>query len=211
MTSILYYIYDPMCSWCYGFAPTWNKIQENLPSTIKVEYVVGGLAPDSSLPMSQETQLMVKGAWQTIQGMLGTEFNFEFWDKNTPRRSTYPACRAVLAAGTQNFEKEMITAIQQGYYLRALNPSDDNILIQLATELKNELIQQEIDVDQFTLDLNSEEIEQDLISQISLSRKLTQRGFPSLVLRHNDATHFLEHDYQDHNATLSKINALLNF
>ena len=199
-----------MCSWCYGFTPTWNKIQENLPSTIKVEYVVGGLAPDSSLPMSQETQLMIKGAWQRIQDMLGTEFNFEFWEKNTPQRSTYPACRAVLAARLQKFEKEMITAIQQGYYLRALNPSDDNILIQLATELKNELIEQEIDVDQFTLELNSKEVEQELISQISLSRRLAQRGFPSLVLGHNNSIHFLEHDYQDYNATLSRIDALLN-
>ena len=210
MTSILYYIHDPMCSWCYGFTPTWNRIQENLPSTIKVEYVVGGLAPDSSLPMPQETQQIVKGAWQTIQDMLGTEFNFKFWDKNTPRRSTYPACRAVLAARIQNFEKEMIIAIQQGYYLRALNPSDDNILIQLATELKNEMVEQKINVDQFISDLNSKEIAQELTSQISLSRKLTQRGFPSLVLEHNGSIHFLEHDYQDQNVTLNKINAVLD-
>lgn len=199
-----------MCSWCYGFEPVWNKIQEKLPSTVKVEYVLGGLAPDSSLPMPQETQHMVKEAWHRIQRMLGAEFNFDFWDKNTPRRSTYPACRAVLAARTQNFEKEMITAIQQGYYRRALNPSDDNILIQLATELKNELSALEIDVDQFSLELNSKEIKQELSKQISLSRKFTQRGFPSLVLEHNDFIHFVEHDYQDQNVTLSRINALLN-
>lgn len=199
-----------MCSWCYGFKPTWNKIQEKLPSTVKVEYVLGGLAPDSNLPMSEETKLIVKGAWEKIGDMLGTEFNFSFWNKNTPRRSTYPACRAVLAARTQNFEKEMITAIQHGYYLRALNPSDDNILIQIATELKNALTEQEIDVDQFTLDLNSDEIEQELADQISLSRRLTQRGFPSLVLRHNNYTYFLEHDYQDHNTTLTRLDTLLN-
>jgi len=210
MTSILYYIHDPMCSWCYGFTPTWNKIQGNLPSTLKVEYVVGGLAPDSDVPMPQETQQMVKGAWHRIQDMLGTEFNFSFWDKNTPRRATYPACRAVLAARTQKFEKQMITAIQHGYYLRALNPSDDDILIQLATELKNEQTEQAIDVDQFTLDLNSKETEQELARQISLSRRLSQRGFPSLVLEHNDALHFLEHDYQDPDVTLSRIDALLN-
>ncbi len=202
MTSILYYIHDPMCSWCYGFAPTWKRIQENLPSTIKVEYLVGGLAPDSDQPMREGTQAMVKGAWQKIHDMLGTEFNFDFWTKNTPRRSTYPACRAVLAARKQNFEKEMIWAIQQGYYLRALNPSDDDILIQLATEL-------EIDINQFSSDLNSKETEQEFQNQISLSRRLTKRGFPSLVLEHNDAFHFVEHDYKDPNITLNIIEKLL--
>lgn len=198
-----------MCSWCYGFEPTWNKIQENLASIVHVEYVVGGLAPDSDLPMPLETQRMVKGAWQRIHDMLGTEFNFKFWDVNTPRRSTYPACRAVLAARMQGFEKEMIKVIQEGYYLRALNPSDDNVLIQLATELKSELVDHEIDIDKFKSDINSEEIEQELTSKILLSRRLTQRGFPSLVLGHNGLNHFVEHDYKDHNVTLSRIDALL--
>lgn len=209
MTTILYYIHDPMCSWCYGFAPTWNRIVENLPSTIKVEYVVGGLAPDSDQPMPEETQVMVRSAWERIRDMLGTEFNFSFWDKNIPRRSTYPSCRAVLAAKLQNFEKEMIPAIQKAYYLRALNPSDDDVLIQIATELKNTLTKQNIDIDQFTLDLNSVAIKQELENQISLSRRLTHRGFPSLVLNHNDVFYFLEHDYQDHNVTLANLSALL--
>ena len=210
MTTTLYYIHDSMCSWCYGFAPTWNKIQEKLPSTITVEYVVGGLAPDSDQPMPEETQIMVRGAWERIQNMLGTEFNFSFWDNNTPRRSTYPACKAVLTAKMQNFEKEMIKAIQEAYYLRALNPSDDDVLIQIATELKNALPEQKIDIEKFSKDLNSDAINQDLENQILLSRKLNHRGFPSLVLVHNNTPHFIEHDYKDHTITLDKINALLN-
>jgi len=202
MTSVLYYIHDPMCSWCYGFAPTWNRIQEDLSPNTKVEYLVGGLAPDSDVPMPLRTQHLIKGAWQRIHEMLGTDFNFDFWDKNTPRRSTYPACRAVLAARTQKIEKEMIKAIQRGYYLRALNPSDDNVLIQLANELL-------MDVEQFISDLHSDETEQELKNQITLARKLTKRGFPSLVFAHNDSYHFIEHDYKDHNVTLSQLDEVL--
>ena len=46
--STLFYVVDPMCSWCYAFSPTWQKILENLPSDIKVVYVQGGLAPISN-------------------------------------------------------------------------------------------------------------------------------------------------------------------
>ena len=52
----LYYILDPMCSWCYAFAPTWKKLLQNLPSHIQVEYIHGGLAPHSDAPMPQEMQ-----------------------------------------------------------------------------------------------------------------------------------------------------------
>lgn len=202
MNSTLYYIHDPMCAWCYGFIPTWKTIQENLPSNINIEYVVGGLAPDSDQPMPEETRQMIMNAWHRISAMLGTEFNFDFWTKNKPRRSTYPACRAVLAALAQNHEKEMITAIQQAYYQRALNPSDDDILIGLAGELS-------LDVNKFTYDLKSDEIERQLIDQIALSRKLSHRGFPSLVLEISGKYNFIDHDYIHPDITLSKINSLI--
>ncbi len=208
MTTVLFYIHDPMCSWCYGFVPTWSRIKEKLPQDIKVEYLVGGLAPDSDEPMRQTTQKMVMGAWHRIQDMLGAEFNFGFWENNTPRRSTYPSCRAVIAAKAQDFEKEMLWAIQKGYYRRALNPSDNEILIQLATELIDEIPNKDIDIDQFKTDLVSDEIEQELIKQISLARQLTQRGFPSLVLVHNTTAHFIDHDYQDEYVTLNRIDQI---
>ena len=40
----LYYIYDPMCSWCYAFSDTFEKLKEKLDSNIKIEYIPGGLA-----------------------------------------------------------------------------------------------------------------------------------------------------------------------
>lgn len=203
MTSTLYYIHDPMCSWCYGFEPTWKTIQEKLPSSVTVEYVVGGLAPDSDEPMPEQTKQMIMGAWHRIHEMLGTEFNFDFWTKNTPRRSTYPACRAVLAAKVQNQEKEMIAAIQRAYYQKALNPSDDHILIELATEL-------DLDIERFKEDLKSEKINQKLAKQITLARELSHRGFPSLVLENNGNYHFIEHDYKDARVTHSRINTLLD-
>lgn len=204
MNSTLYYIHDPMCAWCYGFVDTWEEIQQQLPSNITVKYVVGGLAPDSNQPMPEETRQMIMGAWHRISEMLDTEFNFDFWTKNKPRRSTYPACRAVLAARAQNHEKEMINAIQQAYYQRALNPSDDHILIDLAKEIS-------LDTNKFISDLNSDKIKNQLRDQISLSRKLSHRGFPSLVLETAGKYYFIDHDYKNAEITLSKIIGLIEY
>jgi putative protein-disulfide isomerase len=192
-----------MCSWCWGYRPVWNALQRHLPESINIEYVVGGLAPDSDLPMPIEMQHTIQGHWRNIQTKLGTQFNFGFWKVNEPRRSTYMACRAVLAAKSQGFEIEMIDAIQRGYYLRALNPSNIEILNQIAGELC--ALQPERDLARFSLELLSSKTQQELERQIQKARLLTHQGFPSLVLKVTSQHHALAIDYNHYQNTLADI------
>ncbi|APE01392.1 DsbA family protein [Alteromonas mediterranea] len=183
----LYYIHDPMCSWCWAFVPTWEKIQGSLPSDIEVVYLLGGLAPDSDLPMAEQMKLTIAGYWQTIQERVpGTQFNYDFWTKCQPRRSTYPSCRAVIAAKAQAkncdeanvLEKAMVRAIQEGYYLNARNPSDFDTLVAFAEEIG-------LDVERFELDLNSESTIEQLNEEMHMARSIGAQGFPSLILKSN--------------------------
>ena len=47
----LYYVHDPMCSWCWGYRPQWLKLKAALPEHVHVVSVLGGLAPDNHQPM----------------------------------------------------------------------------------------------------------------------------------------------------------------
>jgi putative protein-disulfide isomerase len=204
MSSKLYYIYDPMCSWCWGYRPVWDLLQQHLPKSIAVEYVAGGLAPDSDCAMPIDQQQMIQNHWRTIEQKLGTRFNHDFWRDNTPRRSTYNACRAAIAAHKQSCQKPMVEAIQQAYYLRALNPSDVDVLVSVAKEL-NEQTSHTLDVAQFITDINSLETNKELAKQVSLARELTQQGFPSLVLEIDGVIQQIPLDYSDYKATLAYI------
>lgn len=206
MKAKLYYLHDPMCSWCWGYRPVWQALQNALPAHIEVEYVAGGLAPDSDEPMPLAQQQMIQGHWQTIEEKLGTVFNFDFWQKNVPRRSTYNACRAAIAADKQGFQQAMIMAIQQAYYLRALNPSDLDVLISLAKEL-NHQNNIRFELSSFIKDLSSDGINQELNRQINLAKRLSQQGFPSLVLEINGVPQQIAVDYADYQHTL---NAIIN-
>ena len=135
---VLYYVHDPMCSWCWGFRQVWQELQEQLNDNFTIKYVLGGLAPDSDLPMPLAMQTAISNTWRNIQQEIpGTEFNYNFWSECRPRRSTYPACRAIIACRMQNpeLELEMLLAIQQAYYLHAKNPSDKDVLTQLASDI----------------------------------------------------------------------------
>jgi putative protein-disulfide isomerase len=204
MSAILYYLHDPMCSWCWGYRPVWDQLQKNLSTSIVVEYVAGGLAPDSDAPMPIAQQQMIKNHWRTIEQKLGTRFNHDFWRENTPRRSTYNACRAAIAAHKQACQKPMIDAIQQAYYLRTLNPSDLSVLIGLAEELSQQKLLG-LDLDQFIADINATDTDKELTRQIGLSKKLSQQGFPSLVLEVDGVRQQVLLDYSDYKLTLDYI------
>jgi len=191
-----------MCSWCWAYRPILLQLRENLPEAIRWQNVLGGLAPDNEQPMPEQTRLMVQGHWKTIQSSVGTEFNFDFWTQCQPRRDTYKACRAVIAASMQQAEEEMIEAIQKAYYLRAMNPSEPETLADLAAELG-------LNRSLFVAEFFSTQTEAELQRQLSLRAKLNVRSFPSLVLEHDSVCASIAHEYQDFNTSLAEIkNAL---
>ena len=61
--SILFYVTDPMCSWCWGFHPHLQKVRDGLPANMPLRYVLGGLAPDSDEPMDKSTRRYVQSVW----------------------------------------------------------------------------------------------------------------------------------------------------
>ena len=198
----LYYAHDPMCSWCWAYRPVWLKLRESLPEGVRWQNVLGGLAPDNDQPMPATTRQMVQAHWRQIHATTGTEFNFDFWTKCQPRRDTYKACRAVIAAASQDAEELMIEAIQKAYYLRAMNPSEPGTLVALAVELG-------LQKSRFITDLGSADTEAAFQRQLSLCSTLGVRSFPTLVLAGALVSVFIPHDYHDFQATLKRIAATL--
>ncbi|PKF62661.1 DsbA family protein [Psychromonas sp. psych-6C06] len=200
----LYYVYDPMCSWCWGYRPTWLALKKALQTefpNIQIQYRVGGLAPDSEHEMPQDMQHFLQQTWHKIAAQLGTTFNFDFWQQCTPRRSTYPACRACLIARKSGHEEQMILAIQHAYYLQAQNPSDSDTLMALAAKLG-------LNQHDFSQALHAPLIEQQLQTEIESVRQLPIQGFPSLVLTVNGQHHAISIDYHHWQNSFNEIVAL---
>jgi len=200
----LYYFHDPMCSWCWAFRPLWKAVVADLPDNVSVQRVLGGLAPDTDQTMPKDMQAKLRSIWQKIQQTVpGTPFNFDFWEKCAPRRSTYAACRAVIAARRQDprYEEAMILAIQQAYYLEARNPADTCTLIELSNEIG-------LDGDLFILDLESPGTHQALLEEVAFTRRLEVKGFPTLLLEKQGVFTTIQHDYSDVENVLHQIKLL---
>lgn len=201
----LFYIYDPMCSWCYAFEAGWRRLQNRLPERIQVTYVLGGLAPDTNEPMPEDLRVMIRQTWQKIEKTVpDVQFNYAFWTSNTPVRSTYPACRAILAARKQRAAAgiEMRREIQKAYYQKALNPSKSEILIQCAREIG-------LDVALFTADLTSADIQAALEDELRLASLLNAFAFPSMRFQYQEQLHSIHVEYIDDEKMMNEIESIM--
>jgi len=171
----LLYVVDPMCSWCYGFAPTLDALRNELCGSVQFELVMGGLAPDSDEPMPPATAEYVQAAWHAVTERTGVAFNHNFWRDCQPRRSTYPACRAVILAREEGREWDMLAAIQRAYYQDAMNPSDTETLVALAQGIG-------LDRPDFEQALQLEKTQAKLQADFGLRESLGATSFPSLGL-----------------------------
>ena len=170
---------------------------------MQIRRMVGGLAPDSNDPMPEAMRSMLQQTWQRIEQTIpGTEFNFDFWQNCSPRRSTYPANRAVIAAREQGeqFDARMTARIQQAYYLEAKNPSDNSTLIELATDIG-------LDTGLFASSLVADSTEQKLGAEIQATREMGIGSFPGLAVQKADGLHHIGLNYTQPEAMLREIEA----
>jgi putative protein-disulfide isomerase len=203
--AVLYYAHDPMCSWCFGFAPVLSDLAAGLPEQVSLRRLLGGLAPDTDEPMPADMQQRIQATWRRIrQTIPDTQFNFDFWTHCKPRRSTWASCRAVIAARSQGMEydRRMTAAIQRAYYLQARNPSDTTTLVELAGELG-------LDVKLFIEALDSDETRQQLEREMQQCEALRASSFPALVLQSGSSRWHVPVDYHAAGPMLALLDELL--
>ncbi len=207
-----------MCSWCYAFKPVLQKVRLQLPESIEFSSLLGGLAADTELAMPAEMRQQLQTTWKRIeQKVPKVQFNYDFWinwKQTHPRRATYPACRAVIAAHTfdnksdkhteyQN-QEAMVDAIQKAYYQKALNPSDESVLIQLAGEIG-------LDTTLFQSQLQAEHTQLKLEKQIHKTQQMKVNSYPSLILKVDQSFWPVGIDYLEPDAIMETISMLIEF
>ena len=187
----------------------WRTLQRRLAArwsdAVAITACVGGLAPDSDQPMPPAMREYLQQVWRRIaETVPGVRFNADFWRRCEPRRSTYPACRAVLAARrlARSSEDAMVLAIQQAYYLHARNPSDAAVLTDCAAAVG-------LAPAAFDAAFHDPARHAELAQELRFVRSLGVTGFPSLVLRTPTGRAPIAPHYTDVDAMLSAIEAAL--
>ena len=92
----LLYVADPMCSWCYGFTPAVQALQDHFAARLPIQLLMGGLRAGNTTPMTDADKQKSRGHWERVAEASGQPFNHAFFDREGFVYDTEPACRAVV-------------------------------------------------------------------------------------------------------------------
>lgn len=174
----LYYVGDPMCSWCYGFTNEWNQFCANHPG-IKISYIMGGLRPDGTESMSSLKDFLTEH-WQEINQRTGLEFKYDILQQDIVY-NTEPACRAVACVKSlfPSHEKSFFQKFQQRFYQFNDNP--------YATATYKSLVAQlGLDADEFEKLYLSADGRKLVLQEFQKARELGANGFPTVMAKYGD-------------------------
>lgn len=170
----LIYVGDPMCSWCWGFAPEIESLSKELP----VETVVGGLRPGPmGQPLGDRMAGFLRHHWVEIAERTGQPFDTTFLDRRDGWvYDTEPAAIAVTQMREMNEPGTLhyFTDIQRAFYGEGRDVTDFAVLSDLTRGY-------EIDHEVFADAVVGEEAKKRAWSDFSRARNWGISGFPTLV------------------------------
>ena len=130
----LIYVMDPMCSWCWGFAPVAQALIDQAEAAgVKTHIVVGGLRSGGAA-LEPTTRDYILEHWHAVHEATGQPFTFEGALPAGFVYDTEPACRAIVAVRelAPDLVWPLVQLIQQAFYTERLDVTQPAQLAGLA-------------------------------------------------------------------------------
>lgn len=187
-TPILWYVADPMCSWCWGFAPVIDALLDAFRERARPALVLGGLRPGTREALTADARATILHHWHAVNARTGQPFRF---DGALPEGFVYdtePACRAVAVAGELAPDRvfDLFRAIQRAFYTEGRDVTRRETLSELAAGLG-------IERDAFARAFDSPPARARTEAHFRQARRAGVTGFPALILQTRDGLHSVSH------------------
>jgi putative protein-disulfide isomerase len=205
----LVYVADPMCSWCYGFAPALDALLESprgeQPPTLSL--VMGGLRPYTSEPLSAAKADEIFEHWRHVHEASGQPF------APAPHTAlhrigfvydTEPASRAAVTVRSRwpQLAWAFFKTVQQAFYADAKDVTQRSVLADLAQH-------QGIARAEFEAAFDSDAMRNATRRDFAQSQAWGVRGFPTLLVEQGSTLQVICHGYCGAGALQQRLTAVL--
>lgn len=187
----LVYVMDPMCSWCWGFAPIMQALQAQAAAVgVELHVVVGGLRSEQERLDSAGRERVIN-YWQAVQEATGQTFNFTNPLPPDFVYDTEPACRAIVVARETQAPTAWPLAqlIQQAFYCQGRDVTRPAVLVELAKAVG-------LDPEVFARRFDGQLMRSATQAEIAWAQNLGVTGFPTLLAERNGLLSLLTNGYQ---------------
>ena len=200
-TPHLVYFADPMCSWCWGFAPVLDAIAADHPD-LPIRLVLGGLRPFTRTAMDAAAMQSTRRHWEHVAAASGQPFDFGFFDRTGFVYDTEPAARAVVAARRLQPGRTfaLMWAIAHGFYAENRDVTEAATLADLAEATGFER-------ETFLAAFEDEATKAETLQDFAIAQQSGVTGFPTLLAgpQHDGSFLPVTVGYQDPQAVLARI------
>ncbi len=201
--SKIIYIGDPLCSWCYGFAPEILKVKNHFDS-LHFQLVIGGLRPYNTETMADLGDFL-KEHWDQVAERSGQPFNYSILKNKDFVYDTEPPARAVIVMRELNrkAEFEFFKDVQHLFYEDNKNIHDVKVYLPL-------LEKYEVDPEEFENTFESSWAKMEVKKDFQLAQQMGVKGFPAVVLEHKGRLMLVTNGYADGDKIIKAIEGVVN-
>ena len=171
------YVGDPMCSWCWGFAPVLGRLVARFE--LPVHVIVGGLRPGpDARELDGTLRAFLREEWPSIQQTTGQPFDLGFLDRDEFLYDTEPAAIAVVTMRQLAPDSTLafFGRVQRAFYADGTDVTDPTVYRDLVADF-------EVDVDEFLELMHSPGAKDQAWQDFARARQLGASSFPTLLAR----------------------------
>jgi putative protein-disulfide isomerase len=171
------YVADPMCSWCYAFAPVVSALEQQFRGRLAMRVITGGLRAGNTQAMRPQDRDYIRDAWTRVNAASGQPFDFSFFERDHFVYDSEPPCRAVVTMRAMDPTRELafMSSIQSAFYAQNRDITSGEVLADVAAEEGHDRTA--------FLDLfQSTDIRNATFRDFLTAQEMGIRGFPVLVV-----------------------------
>lgn len=183
MTDLaLVYVGDPMCSWCWGFAPVLEQLVE--ATGLAVEVTVGGLRPGPAAePLGTGLRRYLEREWSAISEQTGQPFDTALLDRLGEEwvYDTEMADMAVVHMRDLAPDQALpfFARVQRAFYAEGVDVTEPDSYRDLVGEFG-------ADPDAFVATLGADDLRKRTWRDFATARRWGVTGFPTLLYRREE-------------------------
>lgn len=187
---VVFYVYDALCGWCYGFSPVMKQFYERHRDVCEFQTVSGGMVRGDRIGPIGEVAPYIKDAYKRVEEYSGVRFGEPFLNgilnEGSAIFTSEPAAIAMAVFRTHLSDRtvEFAHALQQAVYRDGIRPAEYESYGAYAAQFG-------LNADDFVAQMRQPAMAEAARQDYQLAAQLGVNGFPTVILLRNDTLYTL--------------------
>jgi putative protein-disulfide isomerase len=204
----VWYAYDALCGWCYGFSPVMQQIHTEFTRVVDFEVLSGGMVRGDRIGAIGEVAPYISWAYKTVEEQTGVRFGNNFLHGILSEgKAEFTSIPAALAMAVFKMYKPTLALqfahrLQSAIYYDGIQPSIYQEYSSYASEFG-------IDSEEFLIQMSSPTAREAAEKEFAVCAQLGITGFPTVLIQQGQTLTILTEGYLDKPTLANRIESTL--